>query len=386
MAGVFLSHSSFDKPFVRNLAASLLAEGIPVWLDSWELDVGDPLLSRIEGGIKGSSLFIVVVSRRSVESGWVERELRTALLQESKTGRKFIFPIKVDECQTPAFMDERIYADFKHGFSYPFSVLLSALERSGARSFCPKAHEETICLSFTNETNVDQSRLLKNIASFQKRHPSTKLEPDQVKVVDDQEYLDLKLRLHARIDRIQEEKWWSPEFELELKRIPDNILIEEKILSKGVACIVNSEAGVFQLRETLHWFLKLVRSRLCYSLYRSQNPESSLIHYGKECGAVWGPYSKSEVAQFYGIKDMFHVDAWSTKYHPIYQPVYIDIEQLRDEEYRKRGSIPYASGLEDYCSNDAFFKYVLPQALYWGLSRDEHLDIWRQEDVIIGPH
>ena len=207
-----------------------------------------------------------------------------------------------------------------------------------------------------------------------------------MKVVDDQEYLDLKLRLHARIDRIQEEKWWSPEFELELKRIPDNILIEEKILSKGVACIVNSEAGAFQLRETLHWFLKLVRSRLCYSLYRSQNPDSSLIHYGKECGAVWGPYSKSEVAQFYGIKDMFHVDAWSTKYHPIYQPVYIDIQQLRDEEYRERGSIPYASGLEDYCSNDAFFKYVLPQALYWGLSRDEHLDIWRQEDVIIGPH
>ena len=106
MAGVFISHSSHDKPFVRNLAASLLAEGIPVWLDSWELDVGDPLLTRIEDGIKGSSLFVVVVSRKSIESGWVERELRTALKQESKTGRKFVFPIKVDECPTLEFMEE----------------------------------------------------------------------------------------------------------------------------------------------------------------------------------------------------------------------------------------------------------------------------------------
>ena len=386
MAGVFISHSSYDKPFVRNLAASLLAEGIPVWLDSWELDVGDPLLSRIESGIRGSSLFIVVISRRSVESGWVERELRTALMQESKTGSKFIFPIKIDECQTPAFMEERIYADFKNSFSHPFSALVSALERSGARSLLPKAHEEIICLSFTNETNVDQARLLKNVESFQKRHPSAKVETNQVKVVDDQEYLYLKLRLHARIDRIHEEKWWSPEFELELKRIPDQIRIEERILSKGIASIVNSEAGVFHLREALHWFLRLVRSRLCYSLYRSQNPDSNLIHYGKECGVVWGQYSKSEIAKFFGIEGVFQVDAWSTKYHPIYQSVYIGIEQLRDEEYRKRGSIPYASGLEDYCSNDAFSRYVLPQALYWGLSRDEHGDIWRQEDVIIGPH
>jgi len=386
MAGVFISHSSHDKPFVRNLASSLLAEGIPVWLDSWELEVGDPLVSRIEKGIGDSSLFVVVVSRKSIESGWVERELRTAMTRESQIGRQFVLPIKIDDCPTPAFMNERVYADFKHGFSHAFSVLVSALEKRGARALIPNASEEIICLSFTKETNLDRSRLLKNVESFRKRHPAAKIDPEQVKVIDDQEYINLKLRLHARIDRLHEEKWWSPDFELELKRIPEQIRAEEKILAEGVASIINSSAGAFHLRESLHWFSKFTRSRLCYSLYRSQNPDFDLIHYGKDCGAVWGLYSKDGIARFYGTEGVFQVDAWSTKYHPSYESVYIGLEQLRDSEYRERGSIPFASGLEDYCLNDAFFKYILPQALYWSISRNDHKEIWRQEDVIIGPH
>ena len=386
MSGVFISHSSQDKPFVRNLAAALLAEGIPVWLDSWELHVGDPLLSRIESGIKDGALFIVVVSRSSVESGWVERELRTALVHESKAGRKFVFPIKVDECNTPEFMAERVFADFRIGFSYPFSILVSALEKGGARELLPRAHEEIVSLSFTNETNVNQAQILNNVKWFQKRHPSTNLEPKQIKVVDDEDYVRLKLRLHARIDQVHKDKWWSPEFELGLKRIPEQIRSEEGILARGVAELVNSDAGFTQLSESLHWFLRLVRSRLCYSLYRSQNPDSDPIAYGKECGAAWGPYSKDDIAKFYGVEDMIQVDAWSTKYYPTYESLYIGVEQLRDDEYRTRGSIPYAGGLEQFCRNDAFFKYVLPQALYWGLSRDEYKGVWRQEDVIIGPH
>lgn len=386
MAGVFVSHSSHDKPFVRNLAASLLAEGIPVWLDSWELEIGDPLLSRIERGIQGTSLFVVVVSRKSIESGWVERELRTALAREVQTGRQFVFPIKIDECPTPDFMEERVYADFKHGFSRPFSLLVSALEKHGARSLIPNASEEIICLSFTKETSLDQYRFLKNLESFRQRHPKAQIEPKQVKVIDDHEYINLKLRLHARIDKIQEEKWWTPDFELELKRIPEHVQAGEKILCKGVASIINSPVGAFHLRESLHWFLKFTRSRLCYLLYRSQNPDLETLQYGKDSGKVWGMSSKNEIADFYGIEGVFQVDAWSTKYHPSYETVYIGLEQLRDSEYRQRGSIPYASGLDSYCMNEAFFKYVLPQALYWSISRNDHKEVWKQEDVIIGPH
>jgi TIR domain len=45
MVRVFLSHSSKDKPFVRDLAAALEAGGeIKVWLDEREIEYGQNIV------------------------------------------------------------------------------------------------------------------------------------------------------------------------------------------------------------------------------------------------------------------------------------------------------------------------------------------------------
>jgi hypothetical protein len=47
MVRVFLSHSSKDRPFVRELAAALEAGGyIKVWLDEREIDYGENMSTR----------------------------------------------------------------------------------------------------------------------------------------------------------------------------------------------------------------------------------------------------------------------------------------------------------------------------------------------------
>jgi hypothetical protein len=46
MRVVFISHGSADKPFVFRLAFELLAEGVPAWLDSWEMGPRDSHASR----------------------------------------------------------------------------------------------------------------------------------------------------------------------------------------------------------------------------------------------------------------------------------------------------------------------------------------------------
>ena len=43
----FLSHSSLDKPFIRQLAADLTANGIGVWIDEQRIRVGDSIPDRI---------------------------------------------------------------------------------------------------------------------------------------------------------------------------------------------------------------------------------------------------------------------------------------------------------------------------------------------------
>jgi hypothetical protein len=52
MVQVFLSHSTKDKPFVRDLADALEAGGeIKVWLDEREIDYGQNIVRRIQEGL-----------------------------------------------------------------------------------------------------------------------------------------------------------------------------------------------------------------------------------------------------------------------------------------------------------------------------------------------
>lgn len=57
MVSVFLSHSSKDKPFVRELASFLESDGqIRAWLDEHEIAPGQNIVSRIgEGSVPISS-------------------------------------------------------------------------------------------------------------------------------------------------------------------------------------------------------------------------------------------------------------------------------------------------------------------------------------------
>jgi hypothetical protein len=43
MSSVFLSHNSKDKAWVRDLAKRLTQDGVVVWLDEAELNIGDSL-------------------------------------------------------------------------------------------------------------------------------------------------------------------------------------------------------------------------------------------------------------------------------------------------------------------------------------------------------
>ena len=100
MAKVFLSHSSGDQDEVRRLAIDLRELGIEVWLDEWEIGVGDSISQRIEQGLRDSHFLAVWLTRAAVASGWVEHrnrrrepycllaERRLELADENATGSR----------------------------------------------------------------------------------------------------------------------------------------------------------------------------------------------------------------------------------------------------------------------------------------------------------
>ncbi len=130
--GLFLSHNSEDKPFVRELKARLEASGVrDVWLDEAEILVGDSLTKKIAEGLTKTKYIAAVLSPRSVKSAWVERELEIAINREISTGEVVVLPLLYEKCELPSFLVGKMYADFTSVAAYDEGVekLLRRLKR-----------------------------------------------------------------------------------------------------------------------------------------------------------------------------------------------------------------------------------------------------------------
>ena len=92
MSQLFISHSSHDDAFVRDLQQSLVDLKQDVGIDSRELRGGDPLWSKIQKAIDDASAYAIVVSTDALQSKWVGKELRHALEVQKQRG-KDQFPV-----------------------------------------------------------------------------------------------------------------------------------------------------------------------------------------------------------------------------------------------------------------------------------------------------
>jgi tetratricopeptide (TPR) repeat protein len=115
MSDIFISHSSRDDDFVRDLRATLADHGLDAWIDSRELTGGAALSSEIKQAIEDASGYAVVVSTDALQSKWVGKELRHAIkVQEQRGKEKFpVIPLSLNGTKLGMmeefFDDEPIY-------------------------------------------------------------------------------------------------------------------------------------------------------------------------------------------------------------------------------------------------------------------------------------
>ena len=113
MVSVFLSHSSKDKPFVRELADFLRREGgIKVWLDEGEIAPGQNIVSSIRKGLD-SDFVLLVLSPDSVRSNWVEEEWTDAVWEQVNRGRTKLVPVLYRDCSIPRLLRNKKYVDLR---------------------------------------------------------------------------------------------------------------------------------------------------------------------------------------------------------------------------------------------------------------------------------
>lgn len=124
---VFISHSTQDKAFVRKLVSDLKELGIKVWLDETEILPGESILEKISDGIKDTNYLLVVLSKASVASPWVRSELNAALFREINHKGMIVLPAKIDDCEVPPLLQDRLYVDFRASYLDALDKLRRAL-------------------------------------------------------------------------------------------------------------------------------------------------------------------------------------------------------------------------------------------------------------------
>ncbi len=91
---VFLSHANADKiTFVEELKRSFDKLGISVFYDKDTLKWGDNWKQKIVEGLNNCDFGVIVISESFFGREWTEKELRTLLSRQNKSGQKIILPI-----------------------------------------------------------------------------------------------------------------------------------------------------------------------------------------------------------------------------------------------------------------------------------------------------
>lgn len=117
-----------DIDFTTELHGLLEQAGFNVWYDEKKLTSNTHLLSDLPKYISNSESFIVILSKNSCSSMWVQDEYGYARDQLNKKELKAIIPIVIDECDIPGFYNNYKWIDCREGLSpMAFFGVLSGL-------------------------------------------------------------------------------------------------------------------------------------------------------------------------------------------------------------------------------------------------------------------
>ena len=96
IGGIFISYSHEDSKFVDKVYELLKEEGAAVWLDRHDMEAGS-IQKQVTDQIRIMDILLIVLSKASIISDWVENELEQARKKEKKESRSIICPVALDD-------------------------------------------------------------------------------------------------------------------------------------------------------------------------------------------------------------------------------------------------------------------------------------------------
>jgi len=130
---VFISHSQEDERHASLIADRLCKADHEVWYDAWPTPrVGDNFLEMMNVALKGVDALIVIVSKQSLRSKWMMREVSAVALGDLSGKGCRIIPVLVDNSSVPQYLARYAYVDLTHDAEVGLQHLLHALSEKPA--------------------------------------------------------------------------------------------------------------------------------------------------------------------------------------------------------------------------------------------------------------
>ncbi|MEU4743116.1 toll/interleukin-1 receptor domain-containing protein [Actinosynnema sp. NPDC023658] len=127
MAAVFVSHRLADAHAAERLAVELRWHGHEVWLDEWEIGLGDSIVEKMDQGLTRSTYLVLCYSAAGSISPWMGREWMSALARQLDGVSVRILPVRLTGGTPPAILADIKYADLTVNWAAGVAALCAAI-------------------------------------------------------------------------------------------------------------------------------------------------------------------------------------------------------------------------------------------------------------------
>jgi hypothetical protein len=143
---IFLSHASADKPTVRRIAEALRIAGHDPWIDEDVILVGESIPAAIERGLREAEYVVVCLSKAAAERGWVEAERDATVMQQFRSRKARILPVRLEDVSPPYLIGHFRYVDlFPEGaFERGIAELLRAISVHEGAAATPRPTKRAV--------------------------------------------------------------------------------------------------------------------------------------------------------------------------------------------------------------------------------------------------
>ena len=389
MHTVFISHASADKPFVFRLAFELLAEGVPVWLDSWEMGPGDPLIASLDTALNGSARVLVVESNHAAATTWVQYEVDRALEAEQRLGQRILVPLRIDDSAGLDSLNGRVHINLREGGAFMDGVhaLVDHLRSMGVPA--EPSGRAVLPLVFHNRIELD-TFILKRILDRWIGHGLSwpAITPEMMHLLKTDAHNMLQRRLRARISTYWPRPGGTAEGLDVLRTLDNDVVGKERSLREQAALILREFGYGFGLGnghviEVVRWHTRLAMHYLMTTL---------------EAADISEPRTTSEFFDAVQSLPAFRPEPTTAAWWAIADPVQVRVHH-RDGQGRYhttgRVIVPKAAlrvpetdiakhpgvAFGDAFEFDALSRYVLPQMVYLvGMSGSPRPAAWDEDN------